>query len=202
MASLTPAQFGQKNPGGFISNSGHCSELTIFSTLLKLDDNFSMTKQSTYWKFVTAFVAIMVVAAGSYFIWNKYFKYDQEKVYKEAEQKYIAAMTADTYGGKTPKETLDLFVDALRKGDVELASKYFLLDENLSRDKWLTLITDIKNRGYIAKLADDISRKAEAGNLISENQFGYVLRNGDGTIGLQIDLRFNRYSKVWKIESL
>ncbi len=84
-----------------------------------------MLPKLSYWKFVAAFVAIVGVVAGGYFIWANFFKYDIEKVYKEQEAKYVAAMTADTYGGKTPQETLDLFVDALRKGDVELASKYF-----------------------------------------------------------------------------
>lgn len=159
-----------------------------------------MTPKFSYWKFVAAFTAIMIVVAGGYFIWSKFFKYDVNKAYKEQEAKYIAAMTADTYGGKTPQETLDMFVAALRKGDVELASKYFLLDENASREKWAVLLTDIKNRGHLQNLADDISMKATPGNIVSENEFGYILFNGDMTVGLQIDMRLNEYSKLWKIE--
>jgi hypothetical protein len=33
---------------------------------------------------------------------------------------------ADTYGGKTPAETLSLYIEAVKKGDYELASKYFV----------------------------------------------------------------------------
>jgi len=36
-------------------------------------------------------------------------------------------MSEDTYGGKTPEETLNLFIEALKKEDLELASKYFVL---------------------------------------------------------------------------
>ena len=36
-----------------------------------------------------------------------------------------AKIVADTYGGKTPQETLDMFISAVEKGDYELASKYF-----------------------------------------------------------------------------
>ena len=35
---------------------------------------------------------------------------------------------ADTYGGKTPQETLQMYIDAVEKGDYELASKYFIGD--------------------------------------------------------------------------
>ncbi|MFA5013227.1 MAG: hypothetical protein WC520_01545 [Candidatus Paceibacterota bacterium] len=31
----------------------------------------------------------------------------------------------DKYGGKTPEETFDLYLSALKKGDLELASRYF-----------------------------------------------------------------------------
>ena len=52
------------------------------------------------------------------------------------------------------------------------------------------------------KLAEDISTKSVAGNLSSQKEFGYLLYNSDGTVGLQLDMRFNKYSSVWKIESL
>ena len=35
----------------------------------------------------------------------------------------------DIYGGKTPEETWAMFLDALKKGDIDLASKYFAVDE-------------------------------------------------------------------------
>lgn len=31
----------------------------------------------------------------------------------------------DIYGGKTPEETWGMFLDALKRGDIELASKYY-----------------------------------------------------------------------------
>jgi len=63
-------------------------------------------------------------------------KYNQSKQWQEikksaeafqkAEQELYQKMMADTYGGKTPEETLDLFIAAVEKGDYELASKYFV----------------------------------------------------------------------------
>ena len=50
------------------------------------------------------------------------------------EQEQYRKMLADTYGGKTPQETLQMYIEAVEKGDYELASKYFI--EN-NRDKEL-----------------------------------------------------------------
>lgn len=159
------------------------------------------------WKIFGVFLAMILVVWGGYKIWDSYFSETAKlrqaaEDYKKAEQAYIEAMTADTYGGKTPQETLDLFVAALRKGDIELASKYFLLDENLSREKWVAKLTDIKNRSHLNRFADDISKKAVAGDIKTADEFGYVLYNADGTVGLQINMRLNQFSGPWKIESL
>lgn len=43
------------------------------------------------------------------------------------DEDYRRAM-ADTYGGKTPQETLQMYIDAVEKGDYELASKYFIFN--------------------------------------------------------------------------
>ena len=44
----------------------------------------------------------------------------------------------DKYGGKTPEETYDMFLDALRKGDTTLASKYFIVyKQDLSKENIL-----------------------------------------------------------------
>lgn len=161
-----------------------------------------MKNKSSYFKFVGAFAGIIAVAVGAYFIWNTFFKYDINEVYKKAEADYVAAMTADTYGGKTPQETLDLFVAALRSGDVELASKYFLLDENASREKWVASIQGVKDRGLLSRMADDIAVKANPVSGDDENDFGFELLNKDGVVAILIDMQFNRYSKVWKIENL
>lgn len=51
---------------------------------------------------------------------------------KKAQNEYEALKKLyeeDTYGGKTPEETLALFIDALKKGDTDLAAKYFVIEE-------------------------------------------------------------------------
>lgn len=162
-----------------------------------------MGNKSSYFKFVGAFAGIIAVAVGAYFIWNTFFKYDINEVYKKAEADYIAAMTADTYGGKTPQETLDLFVAALRSGDMELASKYFLIREEVPREEWVEYLSSVKERGLLTKMADDIEDRSvsDPKNRLDENDFKFVLYANAGEVGVRIDMQFNKYSNVWKIES-
>lgn len=160
-----------------------------------------MENKSSYFKFVGAFAAIIAVAVGGYLIWDNFFKYDINEVYKKAEADYVAAMTADTYGGKTPQETLDLFVAALHSGDVELASKYFLIREEVPREEWVKYLSSVKEKGLLTKMADDIVRDAKPFGNPPQNEFYFGLFDNDGTVVIPIDMRFNKYSGIWKIES-
>lgn len=170
-----------------------------------------MEISKTYYKFLVGFLGIILVAVISYLIWNEYFSAaarlsrQLQKQYEQAlqyQQDYEETMRKDTYGGKTPEETLKLFIEALKKEDVELASKYFLLDENLSREKWINFLKQLKERGYLLRLADDITKEAKPVGSLYNGNFQFKLYNNDGTTGLLIDMQFNRYSQVWKIESL
>ncbi|NCN53202.1 hypothetical protein GW950_01930 [Candidatus Wolfebacteria bacterium] len=72
-----------------------------------------------------------------------------DKAIKAEEQKYAA----DTYGGTAPEETYQLFLEALKKQDIDLASKYFILDK---QDEYKNLFTQIKNSGQWDKMMADL----------------------------------------------
>jgi len=166
-----------------------------------------------YWKFVAGFLGIIVIVAGGFFVWERYFS-PQAKInretqknyekYLEWERNYEKAMKEDTYGGKTPEETLKMFIEALKNEDVELASKYFMLDENINRKKWVDRLNSIKQNNYLPTMIKDIEEKArpDIQNRLNENDYKFVLRADDDTVGAVIDMEFNKYSGVWKIESL
>ncbi len=59
----------------------------------------------------------------------------------------------DTYGGRTPEETYNLFVDALKKQDVDLAVKYFILDAD-RRERYQKEFNDKKQSGELEKYAN------------------------------------------------
>ncbi len=52
----------------------------------------------------------------------------------------------DKYGGKTPEETFDMFIAALEKGDVELASKYFVIEKQMV---WMKTLATYKSQALL-----------------------------------------------------
>jgi len=166
-----------------------------------------------YWKFVAGFLGIIVIVAGGFFVWERYFS-PQAKInretqknyekYLEWERNYEKAMKEDTYGGKTPEETLQMFIEALRKEDVELASKYFVLRSDGSSDpKWKEGLIKTKEIGKLQEVINVLLKaKPDLGARISEEYYVFSTRDENGTVTADIDLRINKYSGVWKIESL
>ena len=168
-----------------------------------------------YWKFVGGFLIIILLVAGGFFVWEKYFS-PQAKINRETQknyQKYLdweknyeKAMKEDTYGGKTPEETLKMFIEALKNEDIELASKYFALNTNekseyyLTRNEWEEGLRKIKEEG---KLKEVISQLAET-KLTFKDEDGALFKKYDskGEVEVLVEIKLNKYSSVWKIESL
>lgn len=159
-----------------------------------------------FFVFSGVFLIIIILAGGGYLTWQRYFSEGAQQIaaFNDYQEQMKGAYKNDTYGGATPEETLKFFVEALKKGDVELASKYFALDDNLSREKWVNYLKDMKNKGYLGLMANDISTRAKPDlkNRLSQNDFKFVLYTDDGLVGANIGMEFNIISKVWKIESL
>lgn len=57
------------------------------------------------------------------------------------EEDYQRAM-ADTYGGKTPQETLAMFIESVEAGDYALASKYFIGEK---QEEWFQGLKTLSN---------------------------------------------------------
>lgn len=83
-------------------------------------------------KFVI-FICILVVMILGVFALGEYNHYQNQRAVEKMAQTiqdiqkadYEEAMK-DMYGGKTPQETLSLYIAAVEKSDYELASKYFI----------------------------------------------------------------------------
>jgi len=82
------------------------------------------------------------------------------KVIKAEEQKYAQ----DTYGGKTPEETYQMFLDALKNKDIDLAIKYFAQEK---QEEYKKLLTQIEKNGQWEELINDL--------LLPQNQKGKYL---------------------------
>lgn len=85
------------------------------------------------------FIFGILIIIGSFSL-NKYNDYLYKKISEKIDYEIKKPYLEDYYGGKTPEETLRMFFDALRKDDIELASKYFYLDYQRQYGKYLTKI--------------------------------------------------------------
>jgi len=80
------------------------------------------------------------------------------KALKQLEEDDYKAAMADTYGGKTPQETLQMYIDAVEKGDYELASKYFIGDKQNEELKSSNEMSKGEVVKYLSILKKSISR--------------------------------------------
>lgn len=88
---------------------------------------------------------------------------ETNRIIKELEKPY----REDKYGGKTPEDTFDLFLEALRKEDIELASKYFELEK---QEKWMVSLQKIKTDNLISDFIKNLE----------ENRNKWRLESNDG----------------------
>jgi len=176
------------------------------------DQNLDQLKSKKI-KFIIWFIVLLFGVYALIWVYENYFseKAKETKQQQKNYEKYLAwkssyekAMSEDTYGGKTPEETLNLFVEALKKEDLELASKYFVLNSNGERDpKWLEALQKTKEAGKLKEVIELLSKaKPDYENISNKEDFKFKSYDNNGKLKAYVDLEFNKYSGIWKIESL
>src|SRR3990167_2492934 len=91
--------------------------------------------------FVFIIVSVAILGGGFFagiYSYDYYWQWQNNKdlrnlvkSYEQAREDEEARKMADTFGGKTPQETLQMFISAVEAGDYELASKYFVVEKQL-----------------------------------------------------------------------
>ncbi|TSC74851.1 MAG: hypothetical protein G01um101444_142 [Parcubacteria group bacterium Gr01-1014_44] len=61
----------------------------------------------------------------------------------------------DKIGGQTPEETFDLFISALKKEDVDLASKYFVIKK---QDDWKKTLEEYRNKALLSDFIVELEK--------------------------------------------
>ncbi len=150
--------------------------------------------------FVGLILLILVwwVGSAAYSGWMGYKWQKQTDAFQDALSK---PYREDTYGGKTPEETWVMFLEALKKGDVELASKYVVVEK---REKRLGDMIKAKEEGRLPGIIEKYSTNLEQED-VGEERVSYVLpiKNKYGQIeAYPIVFILNPYTKVWKISLL
>ena len=157
-------------------------------------------------------LGIVVVIFVLWFIYLVFFSpdarrdFETRKNYNQAMKAigaYEEAMQNDVYGGKTPQETLNLFISALEKEDIELASKYFILRSDGSPDlRWLEGIKKIKEENGLGIIISDLKSAKMVEQDVNLKTTWFSVFDEQENISKEILLKFNQYSGIWKIESL
>lgn len=177
-----------------------------------MNKNFLFLKQRSFTRSVILFICIICIIVAFLSIWNEFLSPQAQDAqdlqraqtaYEKWEAEYNQALAQDIYGGKTPEETLSLFIEALEKNDTSLASNYFMLGSELHKQPWVEWLEKIKSEGNLEKFAHDL-KKAERGNSITEDDVAFVIKNEDGTIGFGFRLKkiYNQTAVIWKIQEM
>ncbi len=111
---------------------------------------------------------------------------------KEIQDQYAK----DTYGGNTPEETIKLFIDALKKGDIDLAAKYFDVEH---QPKWKGYLENIKNTSGLKPLLDDANRLKLSKK--DDRQAFFTIANEKNIVEVTVILSRNEKNR-WKIIDL
>ncbi len=165
-------------------------------------------KPSRSWPKYSLFLIGILIIPTSYYGWNYYLSpearearsfYEDVATFQNIQNKFAG----DTYGGETPEETINLFVTALSRGDLELAAKYFKLQVNGEQNP--EIILQLEKLRASGKLEDLISGlKKAVPDSREQTSYSSVFNafNDSGGIEYEILLYNGTQSKVWKIESL
>jgi len=134
---------------------------------------------------------IIVLVFGSIYYLNYYNSPEQKalRYYADLEKQYAE----DTYGGKTPEETLQLFIDALKAGDIDLASKYFVVEE---REKTKNDLATVQNNGGLGDVMGRIQNLSLSKT--DNDKAWFVITDENRVIKYEVLLSKNQNS-VWKI---
>jgi len=195
-----------------------------------------MTKQNKIiLKIFTGLVLIVLILIVADFLlpkgWDYYNQWKGEKKIdelvkeiKRIEKEDYEQKLADKIGGKTPQETLDLFIQAIEKNDYELASKYFIIEkqeeelkslQNSKKEDINNIISVIRQTTLVNKRA--ILEKMYENNVkqyhFTESKEDYIERVGKiytnketmntKLDGYNFDVDFILYpSGNWKIEEI
>ena len=161
---------------------------------------FSQSKSNKiFWGIGLFFVALFIAVEG-------YSYYDQWRGEKRVEE--LAQLltkiekdafdkkAADKIGGKTPQETLDMFIKAVESGDYELASRYMVLENQIKEKEELLSLVEKNN----LKLIINLFKNAKPDGDIINGSFRMKSKTD---LGPYYFIRFVLYpSGNWKIEEI
>ena len=153
------------------------------------------------WKRVTGMVVAIFVLAGVIW-WTNLIpilnhRYQVYKVLSGVEN-LKQAYREDTYGGATPEETLAMFIEAFKAGDLDLASKYFVIEKQA---EYLAKMQNWVKLGKVEEIVGLLEQAKWSGNS-KTNQDQMDVWGEERESQLSIFFIWNEYSKKWKLNNM
>ena len=173
--------------------------------------------QRSWFRYTVVLFLIFIIAILGLVVLNKLSPEKQNPDSSIADQQSLervqeleTALKNDTVGGKTPEETIQLFLAALKAGDMNQAAQYFAIDTNersvyyLTRQQWIDALNYKQEKREIAPIITFLenAKYNEGGSSNILETASFVSRDKNGNVDHEIFLSLNKYSNVWKIESL
>jgi hypothetical protein len=146
-------------------------------------------------KTLLIFLLLIIILGVSYF----YFSLsdptrNEERAYEEIQELY----TENVKGGTTPQETLDLFVAALEKGDIDDAVLY--IDPEV-RDSYKDDLQAGYENGNLEKYTEVI-KGVDGGFEMGQGRFEFQATETQSGTVISYNLVFNELAEVWMFESI
>ena len=178
---------------------------------------YNQSKPKKKKKFIIPLIIIFVLVAIFIVSWVTFLSPEaqsklQYELYQQFENAYYGALKNDTYGGKTPEETLQMFISALKQGDLDLAAKYFTLDTNEKSEDYLTGnkvrqgLQRLQDEGRIPEVIALLEKaepfKDQTHKIEDQWYYYYAVYGENGEILEEITFLYNKHSGVWKLDSI
>ncbi len=185
------------------------SPAIVYNQLME-NQNPDAPRKSARWKFVFGllgiiFLTLAILAGGKFYFFWRGTRAVQElaEALKRAEEEDYQRAMADTYGGKTPQETLRMYIDAVEKGDYELASRYFIIERQERESDYLTLLSDNKKISwFLEKMLKKAFTESSKYQNIDEKHYKIEIESEEPNIYYAIIDFFKYPNNVWKINKI
>ena len=150
---------------------------------------------------VLILIAVFLVLTATVFTRQAWESYKWQKSVDEWEESLRKPYQEDIYGGATPEETWGMFLDALKAGDIELASKYFAVENQSEEKKFLLREQQLDNLQLVIEQFSFELKKEKDYLQGEKTYFYYELKDKEtGEIyNNSVVFYLNPYTKVWKI---
>ncbi len=126
--------------------------------------------------------------------------YKSQKALEKFEAEMRKPYEEDIYGGKTPEQTWSMFLDALKKGDIDLASKYYDVEhQGEARQKLESIRQENKLQEWIKNLETLEKDKEQQAQDRIYYSYKFYDKETNRYLWSTTVFYLNPYTKVWKI---